>query len=286
MALLEEKDLVSRSYVSDPSRLKAHIRRALQNRCCSDRLFPREQCEGAGSSSVLFLLGFKPAENGHASEVCLILNKRSQEVTQPGDLCCPGGAVETTLDPCLAKLLLLPGTPLTRWPYWSTLRHREPHTARLLSLLVATALRESWEEMRVNPLFTSFLGPLPSQRLLLFKRVIHPMVAWIHGQKRFSPNWEVEKVVYIPLRSLLEPHRYGRYRFCVPRHLEKLFRDETEDFLCFMHVAENEEEMLWGATFKIVLKFLWQVFGFVPPPMDSLPIVPGVLHGRYMRGRD
>jgi len=50
---------------------------------------------------------------------------------------------------------------------------------------------------------------MPSEDLLLFRRVLYPMVAWINRQKRFLPNWEVEKIVYVPLRELLNPESYA-----------------------------------------------------------------------------
>lgn len=273
------------SLLEDPAALRAHVLRVLQSHCCGEDLFPTHLCQGIVSSSVLLLLGRKSAENGHAPEICVILNKRSQSVPQPGDLCCPGGTVENTLDPYLARLLMIPGSPLRRWPHWRELQKREPHTARLVSLLLATGLRESWEEMRLNPLLTRFLGPLSAQRLLLFKRVIHPMVAWVHRQKRFTLSWEVEKLVYIPLRSLLDAQRYVRYRLYVPEHLERKFRGKSSDFPCFVHVDGGERELLWGATYNILTSFLNKVFGFVPPQMERVPVVPGTLDECYMNGR-
>ncbi len=71
----------------------------------------------------------------------------------------------------------------------------------------------------MNPVGVSFLGPLPPQQLAMFQRIIYPMVCWVPRQKRFFPNWEVEKLVYIPLRKLLNPDNYAlcRMRSDVPR---------------------------------------------------------------------
>ncbi len=273
------------SLLDDPASLRAHVLRVLHTHCCDEALFPAHLCRGILSSSVLMLLGMKALENGHAPEVCVILNKRSQLVPQPGDLCCPGGTVEKTLDPYLARLLMLPGSPLVRWPHWKEFRRREPQTARLVSLLFAAGLRESWEEMRLNPLLTRFLGPLPAQKLLLFKRIIHPMVAWVHKQKRFTLSWEVERLVYIPLRSLLNSERYVRYRLYVPEHLERKFHGKSNDYPCFVHLEGQEKELLWGVTYNILTYFLEKVFGFVPPSMDRVPVVPGALDACYMNGR-
>ena len=45
-------------------------------------------------SAVLFLLTSFRADREIGFEPCLLLNKRSQHILQPGDLCCPGGGVE------------------------------------------------------------------------------------------------------------------------------------------------------------------------------------------------
>ncbi len=173
--------------LENPRALQSHIISSLAERCGCESLFADTECEKVQSSSVMLLLGEQAVENGNRPEICVILNKRSQEVRQPGDLCCPGGTVETTVDPYLARLLALPFSPLSRWPAWKILRRYQRREARLLSLLLAAGLRESWEEMRLNPFAARFLGPLPSQCLLLFRRVIHPMVALGGGKDPFHP---------------------------------------------------------------------------------------------------
>jgi len=247
-------------------------------------LFPDESFDGAISSSVMFLLGSMRTEKGRPPEICVILNKRSKKVRQAGDLCCPGGTVEAQLDPYLARLLMLPCSPLTRWPHWNRLRSERPQEARLVALLLATALRESWEEMRVTPFAVRFLGPLQSQRLLLFSRIIHPMVGWISRQSRFTASREVEKIILIPLRSLLQTAHYARYRLYVPPHLEKKINRGTQDFPCFLYSDKGEIELLWGATYRIVICFLELMFGFKPPDLSSLPLIPGIMDESYVNG--
>jgi len=244
-----------------------------------------DSLDGAVLSSVMFLLGRLAAEDGSAPETCIVLNKRSQEVRQSGDLCCPGGTVEAQLDPYLAKLLSIPFSPLTRWPLWSSFRSAQPQQARLLSLLLAAALRESWEEMRLNPLRVRFLGPLPSQRLLLFKRVIYPMIGWIQKQRQFVPSWEVEKIVAIPLRSLLNPWNYANYRLHVLPEVEKKLDHGVQDMPCFLHRHQSRTEILWGATYRIVMHFLELIFDFKPPDIATLPIVLGIMDENYLNNR-
>jgi 8-oxo-dGTP pyrophosphatase MutT (NUDIX family) len=241
---------------------------------------------GVIASSVLFLLSPQTQQPGHTQETCLILTKRSRQVRQGGDLCCPGGIVEARLDSALGKLLRLPLTPLTLWPHWLSYQRLQPQFARNLALLFAAGLRESWEELRLNPFRVRFLGPLPEQRLILFHRVIHPLVGWVARQRRFFPSWEVDRIVSIPLRDLLNPANYCRYRLYVAPHLEERLQRGTQDFPCFLHHQGGRTEVLWGATYWIVTLFLQLVFGFQQPDVSAVPFIPGLLDEGYINGRD
>lgn len=249
-----------------------------------DRIFSKGVTDSSVTSAVLFLLGMHCQENEFSSSPCLILNKRSPMVKQPGDLCCPGGSLSSPMDTFLAKILYLPGTPLTRWPYWKMWHKQRRREAHNLALLFATCLREGFEEMRLNPMGVKFLGPLPQQQLVMFHRVIYPMVCWISRQKQFSPNWEVERVVYIPLQNLLNPSNYARYRLQIETSPENENLPDVKDYPCFIQKQKNDRDVLWGATFRITMAFLEIVFGFRPPDMESLPIVRGTLDRNYLTG--
>ena len=236
------------------------------------------------TSSVLLLLGWLSTDEGGIPEICIILNKRSKEIKQAGDLCCPGGAIEK-LDHFLARLLAFRGSSLSRWPYWRELKTRQPENADFLSLLYAAGLREAWEEMGLNPFSLTFLGPLPTQCLILFRRSIHPMVAWVSYQKRFHLSREVERIVQFPLRALLNPFNYALYRRYVPPHLEWRFKGTTVDFPCFIYKIGGRAELLWGATFRIVTLFLEMLFGFQVPDIQKLPLVPASVNEEYVMGR-
>ena len=238
------------------------------------------------ASAVLFLIGQRCDTKGHSPEPCIVLNKRSLKVKQPGDLCFPGGSVAPRLDHHFARLLRLPLFPLARWPYWSRWRDLRRGEARLLALLLATSLRESLEEMRLNPLRVRFLGPMPSQNLRTFRRIIYPMLGWISGQRRFFPNWEVEKIVYIPLNNLLDSDNYGCYRLRIETGDGKTRKVDMNDYPCFRHQDQDGNEVLWGATYRIVMAFLELVFGFKAPDIKSLPVVYGTLNENYFIGAE
>jgi hypothetical protein len=258
---------------------------AMLHDCTQDEhIFPRGISGSMTTSAVLLPLKEYCGGEGCVLEPCMVFNKRSQKVRQPGDLCFPGGRTSLRLDPYIAKLLPLPFLPLARWPHWSTWREQRPGQARRLALLLATSLRESLEEMRLNPLGVKFLGPLPSQSLTMFRRVIYPLVVWINRQNRFFPNWEVEKIVYIPLRNLLNPEYYACYRVRFDTGEGNAQAGTTQDFPCFLHQNQNEKEVLWGATYRIAMVFIELVFGFKPPEMKSLPVLRGTLGESYYNG--
>ena len=266
---------------SSPAGFTAQITRVLCGTVPVDRLFPDPAPDSPViPSSVLFLLGSHAAGEPGRFDPRLILNKRSGRVPQPGDLCCPGGGISPRTDLGLSRLLRLPGSPLARWACWGRFRRRHPESVRPLSLLLATSLRESFEEMRLNPLRVTFLGPMPPEHLVMFRRRIHPMVGWVTGPQRFIPNWEVDRIVRLPLKTLLDPGRYARLR---PDFAEG--GPSPGEFPCFIHTsASGETELLWGATYRITVHFLELVFGFHPPHPDGLRVVTRRLGRRYLAG--
>ena len=267
------------SILYQSSQLIKHIQHRLYERSNQRPVIPVNGVEWRTASAVLFLLSLHPGTATPSAEPCLILNKRSAKVRQPGDLCCPGGRVSPRLDAGLAKLLRWPILPLARWRYWPEWCEIRPQEEMRLRLLLATGLRESVEEMRLNPFGLKFLGPLPPQPLVMFKRVIYPLVFWVAGQTRFYPNWEVEKVVRIPLRDFFTPSMYARYQL----RIETPEGAENEStFPCFRHANNEETEILWGATFRITMDFLKWVFDFSPPDLQSLPEIRGHLSRAYL----
>ncbi|MGC1402832.1 MAG: hypothetical protein WA974_07880 [Thermodesulfobacteriota bacterium] len=243
-------------------------------------LYPENLSDSRGASAVLFLLSLCPPKIGLPPEPCILLNKRSKLVRQAGDLCFPGGGIVPHVDSIGARLLGLPFFPLGRWPHWKEWRRLRRKESTRLALLLATGLRESLEEMRLNPFGVEFLGPMPAQTLLSFQRVIYPLMVRIRNQKRFFTNREVEKVVSIPIKDLLEPEKYIRYRM----HFESSQNGNNEtlrDFPGFFHDDGEDREVLWGATYHIVVTFLEIVFGFSPPEITFSNIIEGCRGENY-----
>jgi len=268
--------------LKNKARLIETIQRQTAHKVLAKQVYPENWQKLANDSAVLFLLGFNLCGNGASPEPCLILNKRSDKVRQPGDLCCPGGGVMPTLDPLLGKTLALPGFPMAGWPQWKAFQAGKTVQAHIMRSLFSTSLRESFEEMRLFPLDVKFLGPLPFQELVLFNRTIYPLAGWVNHQKRFFPNWEVDKIIFIPLRKLLDPANYVRYKysFSLPGSNEVTW--QTYDSSCYLHKEHQDREVLWGATCRITLNFLKIVFGFEPPGIETLPVVKSNMTANYL----
>jgi hypothetical protein len=271
--------------LNDRDALIRHIIRSLHAHCSPNQTFLHHEVDQETAAGVLLLLGHKYGKGNSSGEPYLILNKRSQKVRQPGDLCCPGGGVAPGFDSRFARLLSLPIASLGRWKYWSEWKKDRPREAGLLALFWATGLRESFEEMRLNPFGVRFLGMLPPQPLVMFQRTIYPMVAWIPRQKRFFPNWEVEKIVNIPISNLLNPANYGRFRLRMETHRNADSSESLRDFPCFRFQTNDNIELLWGATYRVAILLLKYVFDFRPPVLEELPLTEGTLDKNYLTGQ-
>lgn len=267
--------------LNDSGMLMQQVRQRLNGRGLEDGWGAQIHHSNIKGSAVLFLLAPHPNDTASQNQLCLVLNKRSDKVIQPGDLCCPGGGIEK-MDMLLARLMRWPLPHLRNWAPWHQWKNGDGEKARGLALLLTTALREGWEEMRLNPFKVEFMGPLPAQNLVMFNRRIHPLVGWVPSVKGVVANWEVEKIVLIPLHRLFEARHYARYQLLYESQGEKIHR--KDDFPCFIHRSRDGDEILWGATFRITMDFLRLVFGFHPPNLDDAPVIQRVLGRSYLNG--
>lgn len=237
--------------------------------------------DGVKGSAVLFIITLRKTDNSGEPEICVLFNKRSRKVLQPGDLCCPGGGVEKK-DKMISHIMRMPFSPFQTWAQQHPDVKHEKDMADHIALMLTTGLREAWEEMRLNPLRVSFLGVLPVQRLIMFGRKIYPLVVWVPENLSLQPNWEVERIVYVPLKHLLNKKNYGRYRLTFKD--KKGQSTDERDFPCFVHHGRMGDEILWGATFRIAMNFLSLVFDFLLPDIATLSMVKGQRGNSYLNG--
>ncbi len=256
-----------------------HISQTLSERQPPEQAFVESKNNLSERFAVMILLGFRAEDD----RPCLILNKRSMKVAQAGDLCCPGGRFSSGLDTAISKIVTLPGFPMAKWPSLTSWRKEHPHILEIIKLFFATSLRESVEEMFLNPFGVNFLGPQVPLTLELTGRIIYPMIGWTN-QKKFRPNWEVERIVYIPLENLMETSNYGRCRLQIMPELASAFSNIDEEFPCFVHRGRQGTELLWGITYRMVNSFLEIISDFVPPDLASLPVFYKQMDKHYMNG--
>jgi len=119
--------------------------------------------------------------------------------------------------------------------------------------LLDAALRETYEEIGVRPADVDVLGRLDDQETSVSGFLVTPFVGEIPypSRLRLSPG-EVGAILQVPLRVLLEPSNF---------RTEVRERGGRTDTLYFYAVGS---EVVWGATARIIARFLEIVFG-VPP---------------------
>ena len=238
------------------------------------------------AAGVLLLLQDRPVatQDGPSTEYFFQLIKRSGQISQGGDISCPGGMLDPSMDGLLS-LLTLAGLPPVLRSNARRLAHERPDGAfRVINLFLANALRESWEEVHLSPFNVEFLGPLPTHSLVLFNRTIFPLVARVKRPWTFRPNEEVDRVIEIPLASFFDQANYAGFTIESPA-AENGSASDTRDFPCFVHhEAGQDPEILWGATFNIIINFLRIVFDFQLPAIAADRRYRRVISPEYLTG--
>lgn len=159
------------------------------------------------------------------------------------------------------------------------LRKRNRETIKNVIYFLANGLRESFEEIRLNPFKVEFLGALRCYQLDLFQRMIFPIVGIMKTDAKSKPNWEVERVIKIPFSALLTPENYAVYRLAVTGKFKPIYKKDLVDYDCFIHREKGrKDEILWGASYRIVQSFLSVVFDFDPPEQHFRPIIEDELY--------
>ena len=114
---------------------------------------------------------------------------------------------------------------------------------------VETALRESYEEIGLEPSRVTVLGELDDVFTSVSGFVITPVVGVVEdaGELRPAPD-EVKSLLLVPIETLLDPNVHSTET----RHVD------GQDYR--IHYYTVGDDVIWGATGRIVYQFLkvWQ----------------------------
>ncbi len=113
------------------------------------------------------------------------------------------------------------------------------------------ALRETHEEIGISPADVDVLGELDDEETTVSGFLVTPFVGVVPfpSRLRLSPR-EVRAVLQVPLRVLLDPHNV---------RTEVWTRREDERVVMYFYTAGRD--VIWGATARIIARFLHVVFG-------------------------
>ena len=185
---------------------------------------PQPAEQAAGAAAAVMLLLYE-----HAGEPHLVFQKRSELVLHhKGQISFPGGAVDPT-DPDLRF----------------------------------TALRETHEEMGVDPSHVDVLGQIDELVTISDFRVT-PFVGWLerYPYEFKTPPVEVAYLLEVPVPHLLDPRNFV---------LDRRTVDGREVLLPSYRFRDD---LIWGATARMLTNFLdiWSTLdpSAPPPPAASL----------------
>lgn len=118
---------------------------------------------------------------------------------------------------------------------------------------VETALREAREEIGLDPAAVEVLGLLDDVSTATTGFVITPVIGLCSTAPALRADGrEIERVLEIPLRYLLDPTAFRE---------EQWERDGRRHPVIFMSYGDD---VIWGATARILKEFLGVVFGTGP----------------------
>jgi 8-oxo-dGTP pyrophosphatase MutT (NUDIX family) len=247
----------------------------------------RKSDEPAQAAGVLLPLHYREKSSidvHQDGDFTFLLIKRSSKVSQPGDLSCPGGMLNGFIDPLFRPAIASGLFPILRGKAFDYARQREKDTFRKMTLFLTNAVRETWEETNICPSKIAFLGPLPTYSLHLFRRTIFPLVGYVKQDWHFRSNSEVDRIVEIPLHSFFQEENYAVYRIELAGSLASE-GNQPQDFPCLIYRDDKgHEDILWGATFYIIINFLHIVLDFGLPAFSAKRIVKKVINRDYLTG--
>jgi hypothetical protein len=98
---------------------------------------------------------------------------------------------------------------------------------------------------------------------------------------RLYPNHEVASLVDIPLDAFFRENNYGTLHL-EPENGLSLKEEGRLPLPCLVFTdQEGRENILWGATFSIILNFLEMTFGFQIPEWQNKRVIRKIIRADY-----
>ncbi len=126
--------------------------------------------------------------------------------------------------------------------------------------LLAAALRETHEEVGIEPHQVRVLGTFPGRRTNATDIAVTPFVGVIEGAHELRPDpKEVAEIFHVPLQALSDPRFRGSYRW--------KRNGASGDYPAILYAGQ----VIWGLTYSLTLTFL-QLIAKAPadhPPFSN-----------------
>jgi len=234
------------------------------------------------AAGVVLLINYRSNQSG--SQYVFQLIKRSNTVSQGGDISCPGGIVHPRIDRIIGSLLRAGILPKVNDHNLNSSQFSDKKTADLIRLLLTTALREAWEEVGLNPFNVKFLGALPCYSLSFLARTIFPVVCLTTKPFQYKLSSEVDKILEIPVDFFFDQSNYALLEIktaATNNHEHLLYQMPCLVFPDGL----GGEDILWGATFNIITNFLRIISDDSLPIPSSARTIDKVLTNNYITGK-
>ena len=119
------------------------------------------------------------------------------------------------------------------------------------SNLLATALREAFEEIALRPEVVEILGELDDESTIFTNFIVSPFVGFIPYPYDFKINREeVEELMKVPIAALQDKANFH----------EETMTDRGRIFTTYFYHCDDQ--VIWGATARILKSFLDLLRGF------------------------
>jgi 8-oxo-dGTP pyrophosphatase MutT (NUDIX family) len=115
---------------------------------------------------------------------------------------------------------------------------RDPH-------LLATALRETYEEVGIEPQAVDVLGSFEGRRTYSTDIMVTPFVGMVHGTPQFRPDpKEVAEIFQVPLSALADPRYRGAHQW------------HSNGGASHRPAILYQRQVIWGLTYELTMRLL------------------------------